>query len=120
MLVCTCILRTNARVYISILRTNACIQSYIRGRTHNVWSYLCLHLCLYTDTRHIQVLQYGFDIKEEAERTCYYTQNPNSMMHTIYNCAFFVAIKKPSRGLNPGFLDVLVFLMFLSARMHGV
>ena len=38
----------------------------------------------------------------QAERTCYYTQNPNSMMHTIYNCAFFVAIKKPSRGWNPG------------------
>jgi hypothetical protein len=26
------------------------------------------------------------------------------MMHTIYNCAFFVAIKKPSRGWNPGAL----------------
>jgi len=55
----------------------------------------------YSELR-LLVLHYGFDIKEEAERTCYYTQNPNSMMHTIYNCAFFVAIKKPSRGWNPG------------------
>ena len=57
----------------------------------------------YSELR-LLVLHYGFEIKEEAERTCYYTQNPNSMMHTIYNCAFFVAIKKPSRGWNPGAL----------------
>jgi len=62
--------------------------------------------CPYTELR-LLVLHYGFDIKEEAERTCYYTQNPNSMMHTIYNCAFFVAIKKPSRGWNPGRTCVL-------------
>lgn len=55
----------------------------------------------YSELR-LLVLHYGFEIKEESERTCYYTQNPNSMMHTIYNCAFFVAIKKPSRGWNPG------------------
>mmetsp|Transcript_18237 Transcript_18237/g.59904 ORF Transcript_18237/g.59904 Transcript_18237/m.59904 type:complete len:412 (-) Transcript_18237:77-1312(-) len=54
----------------------------------------------YTELRSL-VLHFGFEIKEEAERTCYYTQNPNSMMHTIYNCAFFVAIKKPSRGFVP-------------------
>jgi carnosine N-methyltransferase len=54
----------------------------------------------YSELRPI-ILHYGFDIKEESERTCYYTQNPNSMLHTIYNCAFFVAIKKPSRGWHP-------------------
>mmetsp|Transcript_9742 Transcript_9742/g.23111 ORF Transcript_9742/g.23111 Transcript_9742/m.23111 type:complete len:396 (+) Transcript_9742:369-1556(+) len=43
------------------------------------------------------ILHYGFEIQQEKECTCYYTQNPSSMMHTIYNCSFFVAIKKPSR-----------------------
>ena len=39
---------------------------------------------------------YGFEFKEESQHTCHYTQNPDSMMHTVYYCPFFVAIKKPS------------------------
>uniref|UniRef100_A0A7S4KCE0 carnosine N-methyltransferase n=1 Tax=Guillardia theta TaxID=55529 RepID=A0A7S4KCE0_GUITH len=61
----------------------------------------------YSELRSI-IQYYGFEVKEESERTCYYTQNPNSMMHTVYNCAFFVAIKKPSRGFVPSASQVPV------------
>lgn len=49
----------------------------------------------YAEFRNV-ILHYGFDLKEESQRTCHYTQNSDSMMHTIYYCPFFVAIKKPS------------------------
>jgi carnosine N-methyltransferase len=47
----------------------------------------------YTELRRV-ILHYGFDLREECQRTCQYTQNPNSMMHTVYHCPFFVALKK--------------------------
>ena len=40
------------------------------------------------------ILHYGFELREEAQHMCQYTQNPNSMMHTLYHCSFFVAVKK--------------------------
>ena len=67
---------------------------------------VCSHLCTHAQNLKSRCgLQLTFGLCCNAlsfQRTCYYTQNPNSMMHTIYNSAFFVAIKKPSRGFHPG------------------
>jgi hypothetical protein len=35
----------------------------------------------------------GLEMQTEQQRVCHYTQCPASMMHTVYTCAYFLAIK---------------------------
>ncbi|ETI54525.1 hypothetical protein F441_02622 [Phytophthora nicotianae CJ01A1] len=40
---------------------------------------------------------YNFRIQKESQRECLYTNNIKSMMKTVFNCAFFTAIKEAGR-----------------------
>jgi carnosine N-methyltransferase len=56
----------------------------------------------YAELREV-ILHYGFELREECQKTCTYTQNPHSMMQTHYNCSFFMALKKtPPQAAQQG------------------
>ncbi|KAF4321551.1 hypothetical protein BBO99_00001022 [Phytophthora kernoviae] len=40
---------------------------------------------------------YNFRIQKESQRECLYTNNFKSMVKTVYNCAFFTAVKETGR-----------------------
>uniref|UniRef100_K3W4W7 carnosine N-methyltransferase n=1 Tax=Globisporangium ultimum (strain ATCC 200006 / CBS 805.95 / DAOM BR144) TaxID=431595 RepID=K3W4W7_GLOUD len=46
----------------------------------------------YEEIKHVMGT-YNFKILKESQRECEYTSNVKSMMKTVYNCAFFTAVK---------------------------
>ncbi|GAB9468440.1 hypothetical protein Gpo141_00005756 [Globisporangium polare] len=46
----------------------------------------------YDEIKHVMGT-YNFKILKESQRECVYTNNVKSMMKTVYNCAFFTAVK---------------------------
>ncbi|KAE8876657.1 hypothetical protein PF005_g25660 [Phytophthora fragariae] len=50
----------------------------------------------YEEIKHIMGT-YNFRIQKESQRECLYTNNVKSMMKTVFNCAFFTAVKEAGR-----------------------
>ncbi|CAI5724654.1 unnamed protein product [Peronospora destructor] len=50
----------------------------------------------YEEIKHV-MSTYNFRIQKESQRECLYTDNVKSMMKTVYNCAFFTAVKETGR-----------------------
>jgi carnosine N-methyltransferase len=50
----------------------------------------------YEEIKHVMGT-YNFRIQKESQRECLYTNNVKSMMKTVFNCAFFTAVKETGR-----------------------